>query len=189
VSLRRFTTFHEEWKQLVGWVVYEAPDGTTCVIDPMAPEGSFASPPQVLISVHWHTRHAGEWARRFGATVWAPSGIRAAVAKRAGVEPKTFRPGDELPGGIQAFATSRRSEVVFWLPAERMLVPGDAILGAEGGGLRLCPASWVGGEEQLAALRESLRPLLDLPVERVLVSHGEPVTENALAALRRALQP
>ena len=35
-------------------------------------------------------------------------------------------------------------------------------------------------------LAESLRPLLDLPVERVLVSHGEPVLENGEAQLAAA---
>jgi hypothetical protein len=32
-----------------------------------------------------------------------------------------------------------------------------------------------------------LKPLLDLPIERVLVSHGEPVTERARARLAEAL--
>jgi glyoxylase-like metal-dependent hydrolase (beta-lactamase superfamily II) len=187
VKMRRHTAFHEEWKQTVGWASFETPDGTLVAIDPMEPEGPVEGAPDVLISVYWHTRAAGEWAKRFGATVWAPSGARAAVAKRAGVEPRTFRPGDELPGGVEAFATARRSEVVFWLPSDRTLVPGDAMLGAEGGGLRLCPASWVGGDDKLEKLRESLRPLLDLPVERVLVSHGEPVLTNGRRALEQAL--
>jgi hypothetical protein len=38
-----------------------------------------------------------------------------------------------------------------------------------------------------AKLRASLRPLLDLPVERVLVSHGTPVLADARRALARAL--
>jgi hypothetical protein len=36
-------------------------------------------------------------------------------------------------------------------------------------------------------LRAALAPLVELPVERVLVSHGEPVLENGHAALSRAL--
>ena len=39
-----------------------------------------------------------------------------------------------------------------------------------------------------AELRESLRPLLDLPVELVLVSHGEPVLENGREAIAAALE-
>jgi hypothetical protein len=33
-----------------------------------------------------------------------------------------------------------------------------------------------------------LRPLLDLPVERVLVSHGEPVLDGAREALAHAIE-
>ena len=36
-------------------------------------------------------------------------------------------------------------------------------------------------------LREALRPLLDLPVEMVLVSHGEPVLRGGRNAIARAL--
>jgi hypothetical protein len=36
-------------------------------------------------------------------------------------------------------------------------------------------------------LAELLRPLVDLPIERVLVSHGEPVLRGARAALVRAI--
>jgi hypothetical protein len=35
-------------------------------------------------------------------------------------------------------------------------------------------------------LRAALAPLLDLPVEQVLVSHGEPVLENGREELVRA---
>ena len=36
-------------------------------------------------------------------------------------------------------------------------------------------------------LRTVLEPLLDLPVELVLVSHGEPVLRDGCAAVARAL--
>jgi hypothetical protein len=36
-------------------------------------------------------------------------------------------------------------------------------------------------------LKERLRPLLELPVELVLVSHGEPVLQDGHAALSKAL--
>jgi hypothetical protein len=56
-------------------------------------------------------------------------------------------------------------------------------------GLRICPESWLrqlGGYTQ-EDLRAGLQPLLDLPVEMVLVSHGEPVLRGGRAALERAL--
>jgi len=89
--------------------------------------------------------------------------------------------GEELRPGL------RRWTAWHWLADARALVPGDAILGAGGGGLTLCPASWVGGEDKLAKLRETLRPLLDLPIQIVLVSHGEPVLRGGARALGRAL--
>jgi hypothetical protein len=79
---------------------------------------------------------------------------------------------------------------MIWLPAPRALIPGDRLLGDAAGGLRLCPDSWLrylpSGMRQ-EGLRAALRPLLDLPVEQVLVSHGEPVLQNGRAAIARAL--
>jgi len=43
------------------------------------------------------------------------------------------------------------------------------------------------GVEPEHDLREALAPLLELPVDRVLVSHGEPVLENGREAIARAL--
>ena len=61
------------------------------------------------------------------------------------------------------------------------------LLGDGDGGLRLCPPTWLPEKSSVAKVAESLRPLLELPVERVLVSHGEPVLDNASAALATAL--
>jgi hypothetical protein len=52
---------------------------------------------------------------------------------------------------------------------------------------RLPPDGWLAEEERGGQIRASLRFLLDLPVERVLVGHAEPVLTDAAAALRRAL--
>ena len=57
-----------------------------------------------------------------------------------------------------------------------------------GGGLRVCPQPWLGylpGGLTVAELRDRLRPLLDLPVELVLVSHGEPVLAAGGRGARR----
>ena len=77
---------------------------------------------------------------------------------------------------------------MFWLAEQQALIPGDRILGAQGGGLRLCPESWLYwvrvNRDELRAL---LMPLLELPIERVVVSHGEPVLRGGAEALRRCL--
>jgi glyoxylase-like metal-dependent hydrolase (beta-lactamase superfamily II) len=140
----------------------------------------------VLVTIYWHTRSTREIVERYGARVWAHTRARGAVARRAGAVSDAFRIGDALPGGIEAIAVPRGSEVVYWLPEQRALVTGDVILGERGGDLRLCPESWLqtGGH---AELKTNLRPLLELPVERVLVCHGEPVLSDAHAKLERLL--
>lgn len=70
--------------------------------------------------------------------------------------------------------------MAFWLPDQAALVVGDVLLGAgakprpTADPLRLCPERWL-GKQTHADLRRSLRPVLELPLERVLVSHGSPV--------------
>ena len=144
-------------------------------------------PVHVLVTVFWHTRSAARMVERYDARVHAMTSARAAIARRAGDVHETFRPGDSLPAGIEAYPTVRRNEVAFWLPAHRALGPGDVLLGDDEGGLRLCPASWLPGRAGQAELRDSLLPLLALPIERVLVSHGAPVLNDGHTALARAL--
>jgi hypothetical protein len=81
---------------------------------------------------------------------------------------------------------------MLWLRGPRALVPGDRLLGDDRGGLCMCPPGWLrylqpGLTED--ELREALRPLLELPIELVLVSHGEPVLEDGRAAVEHALRP
>ncbi|MBA2643556.1 MAG: hypothetical protein H0U82_11620 [Actinobacteria bacterium] len=200
-GLWRWTAFHEEWKADVGCVYCETRDGVV-LIDPLVPGDESerfwgaldrdveraGGTVHVLVSIFWHVRSAAAMLERYGARIWAPTTSRAAVARRAGSVTDAFRPGDSLPGGIEAFRTARRTEVVFWLPEHRALVPGDVLLGDDAGGVRMCPESWLPGAIGHAELAESLRPLLELPVERVLVSHGEPVLEGGSAALDAALK-
>jgi len=200
-GLWRWTGFHSEWKEVVGALYYEAP-AAIVLIDPLVPPEDtekfwkaldrdverLGKPLHVLVTVFWHTRDTKAVIGRYGARVWAPRRGRAAIERRAGSVTDVFRPGDALPGGVVAFATARAAEVVYWIPEHRAVVPGDVILGAEGGGLRLCPRSWLPEKSSLDELRESLKPLLDLPVERVLVSHGAPVVRRGRAALKRMLE-
>jgi glyoxylase-like metal-dependent hydrolase (beta-lactamase superfamily II) len=192
-GLWRWTTYHREWRQDVDSIAYEAADDLV-LVDPLVDDDAAldelvrdaGKPVSILVTVYWHTRSAGALARRHSARVLAPSRAQAAVRRRAGtVEP--LRPGDALPGGVEALPTARGSEVVFWIAGHRALVPGDVILGAEGGGLRLCPQSWLPETVRLSDLAASLRPALALPVSRVLVSHGEPVLRRGGAALAAAL--
>ena len=171
-----------DWERDVGSVLYHAPDATL-FIDPLVPAdaeafwseldehvGARDTRVVVLTTLTWHRRSREELVRRYGAT--------------------TSRARKALPSGVTAFRVPRGGEVMYWLEEPRALVPGDRLLGAPGGGVRLCPESWLrylpSGITR-AELREALRPLLELPVEMVLVSHGQPVLENGHAALEQAL--
>lgn len=199
-GLWRWTGYHEEWKEDVGCVYCETDDGVV-LIDPLVPPEEtdrfwhaldhdidrLRAPVHVLVTIFWHTRSSAAMVERYAARVWAPATSRAAVARRAGVVTDPFRPGARLPGDIEAFRTARTTEVVYWIPAHAALVPGDVLLGDGRGGVRMCPESWLPGTKKHGDLAASLRPLLDLPVERILVSHGEPVLANGTRALVAAL--
>ena len=127
----------------------------------------------------WHGRSTNDLTAKH---VWAPARSTQPLRNRGIAVTDVFRGGDELPGGVESFQTPRVSEVVFWVPEHGAVVVGDVLLGSP---LRLCPERWL-GKPTHDDLRAALQPLLELPVERVLVSHGEPVLSRgreALAAL------
>ena len=199
------------WERTVGSIYYEA-RGALVLIDPLVPplgtsdEERFWKhldadvqrlkwPVEVILGSHHHERSAAEIYRRY--RTGAGAEVRIHEAGRESVRcpvTRTFTPSRGLPPGIQAFSISglNPDEVVFWIPEHRALVPADAILGAGGGRLRVAPRTWsAGGEEGLdrydSWFLAEIRALLDLPVEMILVSHGEPVLENGRKALVEAL--
>jgi hypothetical protein len=124
----------------------------------------------VLTTLRWHRRSRDAVVERYQASTSAARGT--------------------LPDGVETITIKGAGERMIWLPEPRALVPGDRILGDGLGGLRLCPESWLRYLDSgltVARLREALHPLLELPIELVLVSHGEPVLERGRDALARAL--
>ncbi len=120
-------------------------------------------PVRVLTTIRWHRRSRDAVTQRYGAT-------------------------ESIPDGVEPFLVHGAGETMYWLPEHAALAPGDRLISTPESGLRLCPASWLEDVDvDLEGLRAALLPLLDLPVERVLVSHGEPVLERGRDALRRAL--
>jgi hypothetical protein len=107
------------------------------------------------------------------------------------VDPLLSRARRALPRGTEPLPIRRAGETMFWLAEHRALVAGDQLLGRGRGTLTLCPESWLGylpSKLTVPELAAALAPLLELPVELVLVSHGEPVLPNGRAALARALE-
>jgi glyoxylase-like metal-dependent hydrolase (beta-lactamase superfamily II) len=159
------------------------------LVDPLDPPAELRAPEHVLVTVYWHGRSAGALRPK---RLWASTRSAQPLRNRKLTVTDPFRAGDELPGGIRAFQTARSAEVVYWLPAQRAVAVGDVLLGAgakprpTSDALRLCPEGWL-GKATHADLRESLRPLLELPVERVLVSHGAPVLRRGKDVLAGVL--
>lgn len=186
-GLRRWTAWHADWAEDVGSLAVDTGDGRV-LIDPIDPPPELSAPDHVLLTVYWHGRASGAVG---SPRIWSPARSAQPLGNRGISVTDPFRAGDGLPGGIQAFQTARAAEVVYWLPEHRALAVGDVLLGAGAKPratsdiLRLCPERWLGVQTH-ADLRRTLEPLLDLPVERVLVSHGAPVLargDDALAAL------
>jgi glyoxylase-like metal-dependent hydrolase (beta-lactamase superfamily II) len=167
----------------------ETDDGLL-LIDPIDPPRGLRRPDHVLLTVFWHGRSTAELKPKH---VWAPTRSAQPLRNRGVEVTDAFSPGDELPGDLEAFATARVNEVVYWLPKHRSIAVGDVLLGAGAkpratrDALRFCPERWL-GKGTHDDLRETLQPLLALPVQRVLVSHGEPVLRAGKAALARILR-
>ena len=188
-GLHRWTARHPEWEPGaepgspgdwppdVGCVAYEAPDALV-LVDPLVHDWDALDalverhgyPVVVLTTMRFHGRS------------------RAEVADRYGAELRTH--GAEPPAGVRRIPIAGMDESMVYLEAPRALVPGDRLIGADGGALAPCPESWLRylpGPPGAADLRAALAPLLELGAELVLVSHGEPVRRDGAAALRAVL--
>jgi hypothetical protein len=124
-----------------------------------------------LNTLSFHRRSRPELVARYGAT--------------------TSRAKRNLPPAVRPFPLRGAGETIFWLPEQRALIPGDRLVTGADGRLAMCHESWLAYLPSgigLAQLRTLLRPLLELPIERVLVSHGEPVLADGRRALAEALE-
>jgi hypothetical protein len=188
-GLHRWTARHEEWEEDVGSLALESDDGLI-LVDPIDPPRDLRRPGHVLITVFWHYRSTP---RLRAKRVWASSRTVKALANRGVTVTDPIAKNVLLPGGVQPFETARRGELVYWLPEQKSVAVGDVLLGAGAkpratdDPLRLCPERWLGAATH-DDLRRSLEPLLELPVQRVLVSHGKPVLRAGKRALERVLR-
>ena len=167
----------EGWKQDVRSYAYVA-DDVLVLFDPLSPPEEIIGlaegrPVSILLTVHWHQRSAIDLAVGLGATVHAPAEKIEEVEAPA----LPYRLGDTLPGGVEPRVGGYPEEATLWLPAHRALVIGDVFLDGERG-FRVQPDSWIADGLTPAELRERLRPLLELPVELLLPTHGDPVEDG-----------
>jgi hypothetical protein len=171
-----------DWDELVGSALYELPHAAV-LFDPLLPgegrdaflewlDGAVAGRPvRILTTIRWHRRDRDALAARYrGQTPGAWNAVPP------GVSPKPLRGA---------------GETLYWLEQPGALICGDRVLGGDGdgdGGLRVCPESWLDDVTvDRAGLAQLLSRLLELPIEVVLTSHGQPVLHDGRAALARAV--
>lgn len=196
-GLWTWTARHPDWTEADGGPEGWGPEARSyacdsgsdlALIDPLEPpslvEGLIESQDvAVLLTMYMHKRSAAQCVERFGATVYAPNERLERIPFAA----RGYDAGDELPGAVVAQTGGYPFEMVLWIPAHRAIVAADVLIGGEGG-LRVQPDSWLDKSQTHEGVRESIRPLLELPIELVLVTHGDPVLEDGREALRAALE-
>jgi hypothetical protein len=152
----------------VGCVYYEAEDAVT-LIDPLIPAGNekqfmgqldtdierLGLPVVILLSCAWHKRSADELTERYGARI-----------------------GGQLPAGIDEIpirGADERQVAYFFRPHHALYVA--EIFGVDlDGKLWIVPSPALERPDELDA---SLAEIQGLPVERLLVSHGDPIFADA----------
>jgi glyoxylase-like metal-dependent hydrolase (beta-lactamase superfamily II) len=184
-GLWRWTAPHPEWEPGFDWErevgsVAADVEGALALVDPLVPDDGWdaldalvervGKPVATLLTVEWHARSS--------------AAVRARYAQH-----------DGQPGGVEGRSTGTTgfAETVYWLPAHGALVCGDLLIGEQDGGVRLAPASWFDEDDAQRGwyagdLPAFVAELAALPVERVLVSHGEPVLTGGREALAAALR-
>ena len=176
------------WEQSVAWWAVAAAGGLV-LIDPLVDDwdpvdrlvASSGGCIGVVRTCHWHQRRIDDVVSRYDVDIWA----RAHPDGRAGYD-HAVSDGDEVFDGLRAIDVERDDEMALWLPRQRALIFGDAMIRTRAGELRVCPESWTQPKGGPARLRSLLGALTSLPVEHVVVSHGPLVLGDGLASLRSA---
>jgi hypothetical protein len=207
-DLWRWTARHPEWhpgefgSEVASFALRTG--GDTILIDPLLPpdekpvleliERILGDRLSIMITIPYHVRSSEEIWRRFkrhsDTSIWG----HTACAKRLddGSVLTELSPETELPAGITAhqIGKPRRHEMPLHIPSHKALAFGDAVAETDGR-LVVWAASKVDAKLERfhrERFNPTLEPLLELEFDRVLVTHGQPVTKNGRAALRKALR-
>ncbi len=169
-------------------------------IEELAAERSAA----IVLTNPWHERDSRGIVERLGLPVYTPLPDTAEhlmqkyglTAEQAGDgsrdvvwllkegigEAHLYSAGDRLDVGVEAFPGQKPNDTVLWIESHRAVIAGDTLVDF-GGGLEVNPR-WLTPDLTREQVVEGLRPLLDLPVELTLATHGGAFDR---AALERAL--
>jgi glyoxylase-like metal-dependent hydrolase (beta-lactamase superfamily II) len=165
---------------------YAIDDGERLLLfDPLAPPSEIDTlaadrETAIVLTSPWHARDAESLAERLGAPLYVPPPDEGDPNP---VEGQVFRAGDRLPVGVEAFPGMEPNDLVLWVESRRAIVVGDTLID-RGNGLEF-PVDWADKGVPAERILEGLQPLLELPVELVLPTHGTPgdraVFERALS--------
>jgi glyoxylase-like metal-dependent hydrolase (beta-lactamase superfamily II) len=134
----------------------------------------------IVLTNWWHQRDAAALADRLGAQVFAPP---PDDGREVGMATQQFQAGDRLPFGAEVFEGREPPlDVLLWIESHRAVAIGDTLID-RGNGIEIVD-SWLADGVTREQVIDGLRPLLDLPVDVVLPTHGAPTDR---AALERAL--
>jgi glyoxylase-like metal-dependent hydrolase (beta-lactamase superfamily II) len=153
----------------------------------------------IVLTAPWHERDAETLVERFGAPVYTPapdtredllekfdfeapegwtSSDVAWLMSGNAAEARVYAAGDRLDVGVEAFRGWCRNDLVLWIESRRAVIAGDT-LADFGRGIEI-NTRWLKGGVTREQVADGLRPLLELPVERVLPAHGAPTDRDAL---------
>ncbi len=182
----------EEWDELVS--SYAVDTGARLLLfDPLAVPGEIEAlaagrETAIVLTNPWHERDTEALVERLGAGVFLARPDEGsddvewlhADLERLESEGRVFSAGDRLPLGVDVYPGMSANDLVLWVESHLALVAGDTLID-RGNGLEL-PVDWA--DQPPEQILEALRPLLELPIEHVLATHGGPTDR---AALERAL--
>lgn len=200
----------EWWPQVVS--SYAIDDGARLLLfDPLALPSEVEElvsqrETAIVLTAPWHERDTQTLVERYGLRVYTPlpdtaeqlmeqfgltaeqagegsPDLRWLLSENAG-KAHPYTAGDRLPFGVEAFPGHKHNDLVLWVEGHRAIVAGDTFVDF-GHGFEL-NERWLQFTEGVTReqLADRMRPLLELPIERVLLTHGAP---SDRAALERAL--
>jgi glyoxylase-like metal-dependent hydrolase (beta-lactamase superfamily II) len=205
---------HPDWRPTEPWsenvASYAIDDGERLLLfDPLAvpieiEDRAAGRETAIVLTAPWHERDTQSLVERLSVPVYTPLPDTAAdLMRRYGItaeqagdgspdliwllrenkgEAHVYTAGDRLPVGVEAFPGHKPNDAVLWIESHRAVIAGDT-LADFGEGPRINPR-WLSADVTREQVVERLRPMLDLPVEHVLATHGGPFDG---AALERAL--
>jgi glyoxylase-like metal-dependent hydrolase (beta-lactamase superfamily II) len=204
---------HPAWESSEPWdpnvSSYASDDGERLLLfDPLDVPGEIEAlagerETAIVLTAPWHERDSEQLVARLGVPVYTPLPDSAQylidtygiTAEQAGEgspdvvwllrehkgEARPYAAGDRLPFA-DVFAGHKPNDTVLWIESRRAVISGDTLVDF-GSGLEI-NERWLRPGVTREEIAAGLRPLLDLPVEQVLATHGGPTDR---AALERAL--